>query len=83
MRNAFLFPKITDVMLRLSRVGPDGAAGLFAARSAVAASRCAAEVASLRTACAREQWKKAEPATLSPALAKSATGARVCVLLLV
>ncbi len=52
----------------LQRAGLGGAAGQYAARSAVVESRCAAEAASLRMACAREQLKKGEPATLSLAL---------------
>lgn len=83
LRNAFLFPKTMDAMLRLSRAGLAGAAGPYAVRNAVAESRCVAEPASLRMACVREQWKKGGLATLSYALAKSATGARVCGPLLV
>lgn len=77
MRNAFQFPKTTDATLRLSRAGLVGAAGQCAARNAAVESRCAAEPASQRMVCVREQLKKDNPATLSPALAKSATGARV------
>uniref|UniRef100_A0A3Q3WPN1 G-protein coupled receptors family 2 profile 2 domain-containing protein n=1 Tax=Mola mola TaxID=94237 RepID=A0A3Q3WPN1_MOLML len=49
--------------------GLAGAAGLYAVRSAVVESRCAAEAASPKTSCAREQLRKAGPATPSPALA--------------
>lgn len=55
-------------MTSLQRAGLVGAAGPYAARNAVAESRCAAEPASPRTACAREQSKRGGPATLSPAL---------------
>lgn len=57
--------------LFLQRAGQVGAAGPYAARSAAAESRCAAEPASLRMACAREQLRKDGLATLSPALVSS------------
>lgn len=52
----------------LQWAGLAGAAGLYAVRSAVVESRCAAEAASPKTPCAREQLRKAGPATPSPAL---------------
>lgn len=51
--------------LFLQRAGLVGAAGQYAVRNAVVESRCAAEAASLRMTCAREQLKKGGPATLS------------------
>jgi len=70
--------------LFLQRVGLPGAAGQFAARSAMVAIRCAAEHASLRRMCARESLKKDVPATLSPALVSPPfikSGALGCMLL--
>lgn len=52
----------------LQRAGLVGVAGQYAARNVVVESRCAAEAASPRTVCAREQLKKGVPATHSPAL---------------
>jgi len=52
----------------LQRAGLVGAAGLYAARNVVVESRCAAEAASLRMLCAREQLRKGVLATLSHAL---------------
>lgn len=65
-------------MLRLSRAGLVGDAGQYAAKNVVAESRCVAEAVSQRMVCVREQLKKGGLATLSSALAKSATEARVC-----
>lgn len=54
----------------LQRAGLLGATGPYAARNVAAESRCAAELASPRTQCAREQWRKDGPATLSLALVR-------------
>lgn len=59
---------LSSSYLALQRAGLVGVAGLYAVRSAVVESRCAAEAANQRMAYAREQLKRGGPATLSPVL---------------